>query len=68
MVVAAERASETCDDVETMAAIRRRVLDNCGLRPGKVVLLERGFLVKSTSGKISRDASVQKFNARTIPE
>ncbi len=47
------------------AAIRRTVLGLTGLRPHRVTLLPRGFLVKSTSGKISRAASLARLIERT---
>lgn len=60
LVVAAEPVAE---DTGLSAAIRRAVAENCGLRPHRVLLLERGFLLKSTSGKISRQASIDKLAA-----
>ena len=51
-------------EADVIAAIRRRVMDVCGLWPARVLLLERGFLLKSTSGKISRAASLQKLATR----
>ena len=59
LVVAAEPL-ET-DNPALPAAIRRAVAENCGLRPHRVMLLARGFLLKSTSGKISRQASIDKL-------
>lgn len=59
LVVAAEPL-ET-DNPALPAAIRRAVAENCGLRPHRVMLLVRGFLLKSTSGKISRQASIDKL-------
>jgi acyl-CoA synthetase (AMP-forming)/AMP-acid ligase II len=62
LVVVAERAAERATDDPAgdkplAAAIRRAVLDQCGRRPGRVALLGRGVLLKSTSGKITRDTT-----------
>lgn len=55
-------------DAALASAIRRRVLETSGVRPHRVDLLERGFLLKSTSGKISRAASIAKLNSRSRSE
>jgi acyl-CoA synthetase (AMP-forming)/AMP-acid ligase II len=47
------------------AAIRRAIFSGCGIRPHHVSIVDRGFLLKSTSGKISRQASIRKLLART---
>lgn len=43
------------------AEIRRHVLATSGLRPTGVKVVPRGFLIKSTAGKISRRASIAKL-------
>jgi hypothetical protein len=64
MVVAAERTeAKLSGDADLLSTIRRTVYDNCGLYPASVLLLDRGVLLKSTSGKISRAASVRKLQA-----
>lgn len=69
LAVAVERiGDETDQDARIASDIRRQIVNNCGLRPAKVTLLERGFLLKSTSGKISRQASVDKLTVRTDTE
>ncbi len=62
--VAAER--ETAfgrPDQAVIADLRRAVLAASALLPHRAILLERGFLVKSTSGKLARAASLEKLNA-----
>ncbi len=61
LVVAAEPLG---DDPALAAAIRRAVAENCGVRPHRVSLVDRGFLLKSTSGKISRAASIAKLQSK----
>jgi acyl-CoA synthetase (AMP-forming)/AMP-acid ligase II len=62
LIIAAERPAPTAEaDGILAAAIRRAVLASCGLSAHRVILLEHGFLLKSTSGKISRQASIDKI-------
>ena len=46
------------------SAIRRAVFSGCGIRPHHISIVDRGFLLKSTSGKISRQASIRKLLAK----
>jgi hypothetical protein len=43
------------------AEARKAVFTACGIFPGAVRVVPRGFLVKSSSGKLSRSASYRKF-------
>ncbi len=61
--VAAETDEADAEARALSTEISRRVFASCGTRPTKVRLLPRGFLIKSTSGKISRSASVTKIDA-----
>lgn len=66
LVVAVEPREDLADAAASLSGdVRRAVVSNCGLRPNRVMVLERGFLLKSTSGKISRQASIEKLE-RTI--
>ncbi len=48
--------------------IRDRMLDETGLVPYAIHLLPPLWLIKSTSGKISRDATAEKFNSDAMEE
>eukprot|EP00439_Symbiodinium_sp_Y106_P089377 s1_g1913.t1 len=48
--------------------IRDRMLDETGLVPNSIHLLPPLWLIKSTSGKISRDATAAKFKSDAIEE
>jgi acyl-CoA synthetase (AMP-forming)/AMP-acid ligase II len=50
------------EDVATLeSAIRQLVLSHTGIFPGTVRLLPRGYLLKSSSGKLARAASIRKY-------
>ena len=66
LVVAAELAGDG-GDAGVAQAVRHAVMAQCGLRPHRVRLLARGFLIKSTSGKISRAASIAKLQNDGAP-
>lgn len=64
LVVLAEwKGGQHRTEREVTTEIRRLVLASCGIYPHAVRLLSPGFLVKSTSGKISRVESIRKFEA-----
>ncbi len=48
--------------------IRDRMLDETGLVPSSIHLLPPLWLIKSTSGKISRDATAEKFKSNAMEE
>jgi acyl-CoA synthetase (AMP-forming)/AMP-acid ligase II len=62
--VLAERSdSARVPDSEIAAAIRQSVLAVCGIRANHVAVVQRGTLLKSTSGKLSRAASLEKLRS-----
>jgi acyl-CoA synthetase (AMP-forming)/AMP-acid ligase II len=62
LLVAVETTQPSVENGDSlMSAIRRSVFSICGIRPYQVLLLDRGVLLKSTSGKISRQASINKL-------
>ena len=63
LMIAAETDGDR-PERETTADLRRTVAGLCGFLPHQVILLPRGFLVKSTSGKIARAASVTRIQHR----
>ena len=60
-MVFAEYAGETEPSEEIAAQIRRAILSACGVLPAAIRFLPRGFLVKSTSGKMARAESIRKI-------
>ena len=66
LLILTERDGSQIDAKTLQDAIRQTVLANTGIFPGSVQFLDRGFLVKSSSGKIARAQSLQKYrNVKT---
>ena len=64
LLVAAELDVGSSENGSAVSAdIRRQVLATSGMRPQAVKILPRGFLIKSTAGKISRKASIEKISS-----
>lgn len=63
LIVLAELRSDAADRKAVAARVRREVFSQCGMAPAAVRFVPRGFLVKSTSGKLSRKSSYQKWAA-----
>jgi acyl-CoA synthetase (AMP-forming)/AMP-acid ligase II len=61
LVVVAERNSRTCDDAHLIRLINHAVLDEVGIGCGDVRLVDEGWLVKTTSGKMSRSENLSKY-------
>lgn len=61
LLILAEAISDEIDTKPLEAQIRQHVLAQTGIFPGAVRFLPRGFLVKSSSGKIARAGSIQKY-------
>jgi len=64
LAVLAEGSAEDVDVNEVTVSIRDRVLSVCGVAPAKVEILPRGYLIKSSSGKLARAKSWEKWEAR----
>ncbi|MBL6457818.1 AMP-binding protein [Belnapia sp. T6] len=62
LVVVAER-EEGADAASLVAAINGAVLDALGIACGAVQVVEPGWLVKTTSGKISRESNAARYAA-----
>lgn len=60
LLILAERDDQDIDAKALEADIRQAVLASTGIFPGGVQFLPRGFLVKSSSGKIARAQSLRK--------
>ena len=63
LIVLAELNDGAVDIPEIRTAIHKSVYSFCSVPPSSVHLLPRGFLIKSTSGKLARSKSVEKFKA-----
>jgi acyl-CoA synthetase (AMP-forming)/AMP-acid ligase II len=67
LLILGEPENEDTDTKALEAEIRRVVLAQTGIFPGAVHFLPRGFLVKSTSGKIARAESFRKYKEHLAP-
>jgi fatty-acyl-CoA synthase len=61
LIVAVEPKASEPDPARLELKIRELIYSLCGVSPRKVILVERGFLIKSTSGKIARVKSQKKL-------
>jgi len=62
LIVAAEPRDGVLDLRKLEDDLRDLTFSLCGVVPRKVLIVERGFLIKSTSGKIARAKSVAKLS------
>jgi acyl-CoA synthetase (AMP-forming)/AMP-acid ligase II len=53
-------------DADLVRAVNRRIRVCTGVRPGRVVLLQPGTLLRTSSGKLRRGASVRKYLDGTL--
>ena len=63
LIVLAERSDDPVEAWDVRAGVRTRLESIIGVTPRKIVFVEAGWLVKSTSGKISRGENRRKFLA-----
>ena len=63
LFVLAEPDGSVTDLKQLQSKVGNSVLSLCGIFPAEVRFLPRGFLVKSTSGKLARRQSFEKFRA-----
>jgi acyl-CoA synthetase (AMP-forming)/AMP-acid ligase II len=61
LMVLAEPLSPATDAKALSAALRESIYALSGIPPHRVQILPKGFLLKSTSGKLARTASFKKF-------
>jgi acyl-CoA synthetase (AMP-forming)/AMP-acid ligase II/acyl carrier protein len=61
LVVLAEPLTATTDPTALSSALHDMAFALSGIPPHKVKILPKGFLLKSTSGKLARSASFKKF-------
>ena len=63
LTVLAETSDDEVDKTVVRTAIRSRLESILGVTPRRIIFIEAGWLVKSTSGKISRGENRRKFLA-----
>jgi acyl-CoA synthetase (AMP-forming)/AMP-acid ligase II len=68
LVVVAESAAGAGEAAGIARAIRSAVFDATGVRPAAVRLVAPGWLIKTTSGKISRADNLARYRALLCPE
>jgi acyl-CoA synthetase (AMP-forming)/AMP-acid ligase II len=61
LVVVAERKGAQSDDASVIGGLNRAVLNELGVGCGDIRLVEQGWLVKTTSGKVSRSGNAAKY-------
>ena len=63
LVILAERSADDVEITIVRATMRRRLESIIGIVPKKIIFVEHGWLMKSTSGKISRAENRRKYEA-----
>ncbi len=63
LLLLAERAGPSSEDVAVKEAARRAVLERTGVRPHTVVLLPQGALPRTSSGKMRRGEALRRYLA-----
>lgn len=61
LVVVAERSGPQADDPRVVAEVSSKIASVFGIVPSDVCLRPRNWLVKTTSGKISRSENINKY-------
>ena len=64
VLILAETLADAPDAITLARAIKARVFDALELMPQKVELVPRGWLVKTTSGKLSRSENLRRLRER----
>jgi acyl-CoA synthetase (AMP-forming)/AMP-acid ligase II len=66
VVVVLAECREDADDTAAAAEIKRLILESLGLAVHSVVVLQKGEMVKTTSGKISRSKNKELYMNGTL--
>ena len=68
LLLLVERSPHARDvtDADLVTAVKRRTRERTGIQPGQVVLLKPGTLLRTSSGKLRRGASVQQHLAGNL--
>ena len=64
LIVVAERGDDAVSATAISSAVNRAVLDELGIPCSDVRVVDQGWLVKTTSGKISRSENAKKYAQR----
>jgi fatty-acyl-CoA synthase len=68
LVVVAERNLAAADDAQVVRSINRAVLTEIGIPPDDVRMVAQGWLVKTTSGKLSRTDNARKYQEQILSD
>ena len=69
LIVLAERSDDESEPGHVRSSVRNRLEGVLGITPKKIVFVEAGWLVKSTSGKINRGENRRKYlSCRSVGE
>lgn len=60
LIIVGETTADADKD-SILAAVRKVIFDHLSIHPGDIVLVEQGWLTKTTSGKISRTANAASY-------
>jgi acyl-CoA synthetase (AMP-forming)/AMP-acid ligase II len=66
LVVVAERLDDVTDDLTVVSLLNHAVSEEVGVGCGDVRLVEPGWLIKTTSGKISRSENARRYVDRFL--
>lgn len=68
LLLLVERSPHARDvtDTDLIIAVKRRTRERTGIQPGQVALLKPGTLLRTSSGKLRRNASIRQHLAGTL--
>jgi acyl-CoA synthetase (AMP-forming)/AMP-acid ligase II len=55
-----------CTDTDLVAAVSRRIRIRTGIRPGRIAIVKPGTLLRTSSGKLRRGASIRQYLAGSL--
>ena len=68
LLLLVERSPHAHDvaDADLAAAVARRIRERAGIQPGRVAVLKPGTLLRTSSGKMRRGASIEQYLSGTL--